>query len=78
MISFDSIRFKQLILVSAALRGVDKFQEAVVLVESNIPELDKDCLFNVYKGMGNEYKATEYAKKIAKMEPDLPSIELYL
>lgn len=85
MTSLDSSKFKKLIHKSAALRGSGKFQEAIILVESTIPFLDNDSLFiaykeifDAYREMGNVNKTTEFAKIIAQIYPDLPSIQPYL
>jgi tetratricopeptide (TPR) repeat protein len=85
MINLSSEEFKDLIHKSAALRGLGKFQEAIALVESKLTELDKDCylnaykeIFSAYKELGNYSKASEYAKKLFLIEPDLPSIQDFL
>lgn len=68
MITIDSKEFKQLIHKPAALRGERDFDSAIQLIEGKLPELDEDCIFNVYHELfkaaeekGDRELATQYA-----------------
>ena len=71
----------EIIQASAALRGQGKYQEAIDLIEANLPDFDGDIRLNAQfeafraaVGAGDAEAAREYATKIAAEEPDRPSI----
>lgn len=70
---------------AAQLRGKGQFQEAIDLIEDNILSFDDTerpiALLQAFHSAkeGNMIsKAKEFAKAIAKDEPEIPSIQPYL
>ena len=70
---------------AAMLRGAEQFQDAISLIESNLPQLDCDTIapalleaFRTAKEMKDNGKAMLFAMAIASKEPELPSIQDYL
>ncbi|MGF6903757.1 hypothetical protein [Paraburkholderia sp. GAS348] len=66
----------EIIQESAALRGQGKFQEAMDLIEANLPDIDADIRLNAQLEAfraaveaGNVEAAREYATTIAAEEP---------
>ena len=77
--------FNTLIKQSAELRGRRDFVGAITLIESKQAELDPDCLLNAYlecfyaaREAGMKEKATEYARKLTAIDPDIPTVKAYL
>lgn len=76
---------ENIIRQSAALRGQGKFDEAIVLIESNIDAIDDDIKLNAWleafyaaKEKGDQAQAKKYASLVAAEDPDVPSIQSYL
>jgi len=76
---------KKHVLESAALRGKGKFSEAVAEIEDNIKSFDEVTIvpallqaFYAAKAAGDVQKAKEIAGKLAKHDPDIPSIKEFL
>lgn len=81
----SSDEFDRLIKQSAALRGSKDFAGAVALIESRLADLDPDCLLNAYLECfytaceaGSHEKATEYAYKLAAIDPQIPTVKAFL
>jgi hypothetical protein len=71
----------ELIQESAALRGQGKYQEAIDLIEANLPNIEGDIRLNAQLEAfraaveaGNAETAHEYATTIAAEESERPSI----
>ncbi|RDK00814.1 hypothetical protein [Paraburkholderia lacunae] len=71
----------EIIQESAALRGQGKYQEAIDLIEANLPDIDGDirlnAQFEAFRAAveaGNAETAREYATTIAAEELAPPSI----
>jgi hypothetical protein len=77
--------FKNLIRQSARLRGRRNFAGAIALIESKLAELEPDCLVNAYlecfyaaREAGIKNKATEYARTLAAIDPEIPTVKEFL
>ncbi|VVD32665.1 porin family protein [Paraburkholderia dioscoreae] len=69
----------EIIQKSAALRGQGKYQEAIDLIETNLPDIEMhiqlDARFEAFRAAvegGNAKMAHEYAATIAADEPGQP------
>ena len=80
MLTLESQEFRALVVRAAELRGGGDFAGAIALVESKLGELESDCMENAYQQCfyAAHEAATAYAKKLAKLDPNLPSIQAYL
>jgi len=83
--NLESEAFNVLIKRSAQLRGQRDFAAAIDLIESRVAEFDPDCLLNAYmecfyaaREAGMKDKAREYAKLLAAIDPNIPSVEAFL
>lgn len=70
---------------AAQLRGARQFQEAITLIELNLPTLHRDAVvpalreaFLAASEMGDRGKAMLFAMAIASEDPEMPSIQDYL
>ncbi|RWA45700.1 hypothetical protein AU476_31340 [Cupriavidus sp. UYMSc13B] len=70
---------------SAALRGQRRFQEAIDLIERSLPTLDPDLheiayleAFKAAKEAGDADLTRAYARKVAALDPGVPSIQDWL
>ena len=75
----------QLVLDAAALRAQGKHDQCIKLLEDNLSQIDSDArlialiqLFGAALGKGNDALARQTAREIAKVDPELPSIQSYL
>lgn len=82
MITLESNEFKLLILQSAALRGAGRFKEAIDLIEKKLPEMHANCFQNaylevLYAAIEGQFQdqAFKYAKKLNKIDPDIPKVK---
>lgn len=71
----------EIIQESAALRGQGKYQEAIDLIEANLPDIEGDIRLNAQLEAlraaveaGDAEMAHEYATTIAAGEPGRPSV----
>ena len=85
MVSLCSGAFEKLMHHSARLRAQARFQQAIELVESNLPTLDDDCLENSYLELiyaaregGRPEVAQKYARLLAAIDPDIPGVKQVL
>lgn len=76
---------EEIIKKSAAFRGQGKFDSAIRLIEENITSIDPDIQLNAWleafyaaKEKGDKVLAKTYAQKVAKEDPNVPSIQNYL
>jgi|1185.fasta_scaffold747053_2 uncharacterized protein HemY len=68
---------------AAALRGTGRYDEAIALVESNLPtnELRVVALLQAFyaaEQKGDTSKARQFAEQIKETDPLLPAIKKYL
>jgi len=83
--NLESNAFNTLIKESAELRGRRDFAAAIALIESKVPEMEPSCFMNAYlecfyaaREAGMKDKATEYAKKLVAIDPDIPTAKAFL
>ena len=76
---------KKIVVNATVLRAKYQYDEAIRLIEKNIDSFDPSLKLKGYLEMfysaeeGNDHEfATRIAKKIAKEDPTLPSIQRYL
>jgi hypothetical protein len=81
----DSKEFETLIHRSAALRGKGDFKGAIALIEARQDQFEEDCRLNAYlecfyaaREAGMQDKATEYARKVAAIDPEVPTVKAFL
>ena len=75
----------EIINQSAVLRGQQKFEEAIELIESNIGTIEAESkvaawleAFYAARESGDLVKAQKFAKIVAEEYPDMPSVKDYL
>lgn len=76
---------ENIIKQSAALRGQGKFDEAIEIIEENIAVIDDDIMINALleafraaEEKGDLELTRKYALLIAQVDPDVPSVQIYL
>jgi len=81
----ESDEFANVVRQSAALRGNHDFAGAIALIESNLAQMEPDCLVNAYlecfyaaKEAGMQKKASEYAHKLAAIDSQIPTVKAFL
>ena len=85
MMTLDSPEFKSLILTSASLRGLGQFNEAITTVKASLSDMDEECFENAYleiiyaaKEGGRPEIAMEFALRLQKIDPDIPTLKSIL
>ena len=85
MLTLESSEFFEFMRQSAALRKERKFKEAVAFVEEHLPSMSEECMVNAlmeaFKSAwesGDQVVAKEYALRLYKLDPNLPSIKRFL
>ncbi|PLA75492.1 hypothetical protein CYQ88_00555 [Hydrogenovibrio sp. SC-1] len=85
MIGLDSNELKVLLGNVAILRGQGKFIEAIDLLEPKLNDIDNDGkvvallqLVYVANDAGLNDKTLEFAKLLAKLDPEIPSVKKVL
>ncbi len=85
MIGLDSSELKILLGTVAILRGKGQFTEAIDLLEPKLNDIDNDGkvmallqLVYVANDAGLNDKTLEFAKQLAKLDPEIPSVKKVL
>ena len=85
MITLGSPEFQQLFSTSARLRSKFSFEDALQLLESNLPHMAGECLPKVYleiiyvaEEAGNLEKCLSYARKLIAIDPKNAAVRKYV
>jgi hypothetical protein len=79
------IQGDEFVLESAVLRARGKYDEAILMIENNITSVDPDVeivawlmAFYAAADKGDRALAARYARKVANLDPNVPSIRDFL